>query len=140
LKHWGLQCIQALFADPDRWGSVLHSLGTRGLIVWFYRDYLPFSGAHCSQDPFSFNWTQALQYVFKKEGDDRVKKAAIFFLACEANPYTRPTLDPRCHENKGDSDVEAKDRILVQQVRCELVKDQMVLSGSKFWVSRTVRT
>jgi hypothetical protein len=46
MKHWGLQCVQALLANPDSWGSVLHSLETRGLIVWLYRDCLPFSGAH----------------------------------------------------------------------------------------------
>jgi hypothetical protein len=100
LKHWGLQCVRTLFAHPDRWGSVLHSVGTRGLIVWLYPDCLPFSGAHCSQNPFSFNWKQSLQYVFKKEGDDRAKNAALFFLACEANPNTRPSI-PAAMRAKG---------------------------------------
>ena len=48
--------------------------------------------------------------------DCRAKKAALFFLACEANSATRLSL-PAAMRAKGYSDVEAADRILVQQVR-----------------------
>jgi hypothetical protein len=53
--------------------------------------------------------------------DDRAKKAAIFFRACEANPDTRLSI-PAAMRAKGYSDVEAADRILVQQVRRESQK------------------
>ena len=46
----------------------------------------------------------------------RTKKAALFFLACEANPATKLSI-PAAMRAKGYSDVEAADRILVQQVR-----------------------
>jgi hypothetical protein len=35
----------------------------------------------------------------EKKVNDRVEKAARFFLACKANP-TRKTLNPCCHESK----------------------------------------
>jgi hypothetical protein len=35
LKHRGLQWDWALFADPDRWGSIPCSLEMRGLQWWF---------------------------------------------------------------------------------------------------------
>jgi hypothetical protein len=47
--------------------------------------------------------------------DCRAKKAALFFLACEANPATKLSI-PAAMRAKGYSDVEAADRILVQQV------------------------
>ena len=53
--------------------------------------------------------------------DCRAKKAALFFLACEANPAMRLSL-PAAMRAKGYSDVEATDRILVQQVRRESQK------------------
>ncbi len=53
--------------------------------------------------------------------DDRTKKAAVFFRACEANPDTRLSI-PAAMRAKGYSDVEAADRILVQQVRRESQK------------------
>jgi hypothetical protein len=53
--------------------------------------------------------------------DCRAKKAALFFLACEANPATRLSL-PAAMRAKGYSDVEAADQILVQQVRRESQK------------------
>jgi hypothetical protein len=53
--------------------------------------------------------------------DCRSKKAALFFLACEANPATRLSI-PAAMRAKGYSDVEAADRILVQQVRRESQK------------------
>jgi len=53
--------------------------------------------------------------------DCRAKKAALFFLACEANPATRLSL-PAAMRAKGYSDVEAADRILVQQVHHESQK------------------
>jgi len=53
--------------------------------------------------------------------DCRAKKAALFFLACEANLATRLSL-PAAMRAKGYSDVEAVDRILVQQVRRESQK------------------
>ena len=49
------------------------------------------------------------------------KKAALFFLACEANPATRLSI-PAAMRAKGYLDVEAADRILVQQVRRESQK------------------
>jgi len=53
--------------------------------------------------------------------DCRAKKAALFFLACEANPATRLSI-PAAMRAKGYLDVEAMDRILVQQVRRESQK------------------
>jgi hypothetical protein len=53
--------------------------------------------------------------------DDRAKKAAIFFQACEANPDTR-LLIPAAMRAKGYLDVKATDQILVQQVRRESQK------------------
>jgi hypothetical protein len=53
--------------------------------------------------------------------DCRAKKAALFFLACEANPAMRLSL-PAAMRAKGYSDVEATDRILVQQVHRESQK------------------
>jgi hypothetical protein len=53
--------------------------------------------------------------------DDRAKKAALLFLACETNPDTRLSI-PAAMRAKGYSDVEAADRILVQQVRRESQK------------------
>jgi hypothetical protein len=50
--------------------------------------------------------------------DDRAKKAAVFFQACEANPDTRLSI-PAAMRAKGYSDVKAADRILVQRVRRE---------------------
>jgi len=49
------------------------------------------------------------------------KKAALFFLACEANPATRLSI-PAAMRAKGYSDVEAVDQILLQQVRRESQK------------------
>jgi hypothetical protein len=53
--------------------------------------------------------------------DDCAKKAAIFFQSCEANPDTRLSI-PAAMRAKGYLDVEAADRILVQQVRRESQK------------------
>ncbi len=53
--------------------------------------------------------------------DDRAKKAAVFFRACEANPGTRLSI-PAAMRAKGYSDVEAADQILVQQVHHESQK------------------
>jgi len=53
--------------------------------------------------------------------DCSTKKAALFFLACEANPATRLSI-PAAMRAKWYSDVEAADRILVQQVRRESQK------------------
>jgi hypothetical protein len=104
--------------------SVLHSFGTRGLIVWPYRDCFPFSGAHCSHDPFSVfseaSTSTCLQKGYKV--DDRAKKAALFF-PCEANPDTRLSI-PAAMRAKGYSDVEAADQILVQQVRRKSQKNK----------------
>ncbi len=55
--------------------------------------------------------------------DDRTKKAALFFLACEANPDTRLSI-PAAMRAKGYSDIEDADQILVQQVRCESKKNK----------------
>ncbi len=53
--------------------------------------------------------------------DDRAKKVAVFFRACEANPDTRLSIHAAMRA-KGYSDVEAADQILVQQVRRESQK------------------
>ena len=50
--------------------------------------------------------------------DARAKKAALFFLACEPNPVTRLSI-PVAMRAKGYTNVEAANRILIQQVRCE---------------------
>jgi hypothetical protein len=47
--------------------------------------------------------------------DGRAKKAALLFLACEANPDTRLSI-PAAMRAKGYSDVEAANRILVKHV------------------------
>ena len=54
--------------------------------------------------------------------DDRAKKAALFFLVCEANPATRLSI-PAAMRAKGYSDVDAMNRILIQQVRHESQKN-----------------
>jgi hypothetical protein len=50
--------------------------------------------------------TKKFNNVFEK--DDRAKKAAVFFRACEANPDTRLTI-PAVMRAKGYSDVKAVD-------------------------------
>ena len=55
--------------------------------------------------------------------DDRATKAALFFLACEANPATRLSI-PAATRAKGYSDVDAMNRILIQQVRRESPKNK----------------
>jgi hypothetical protein len=55
--------------------------------------------------------------------DDRAKKTALLFLACEANPDTRLSI-PAAMRAKGYSDVKAVDQILVQQVRRESQKNK----------------
>jgi hypothetical protein len=57
------------------------------------------------------------------KGDVRAKKAALFFLACEPNPVTRLSI-PAAMRANGYSDVEAADRILVQQVRRKSQKNK----------------
>ncbi len=94
--------------------------------MWLYRNCFPFSGVHCLRDPFSFNWKQALQHVFEKDEykvDDHSKKAALFFLACEANPDTRLLILAALRAN-GYTDVKAADQILVQQVRRKSQKNK----------------
>jgi len=57
------------------------------------------------------------------KGDASVRKAALFFLACEPNPVTRLSI-PAAMRAKGYSDSEPADRILVQQVRRESQKNK----------------
>ncbi len=57
------------------------------------------------------------------KADARAKKVALFFLACEPNPVTRLSV-PAAMRAKGYSDLEAADRILIQQVRRESQKNQ----------------
>jgi hypothetical protein len=56
--------------------------------------------------------------------DDHAKKAALFFLASEANPDTRLSI-PAAMRAKGYLDVEATDQILVQQVCCKSQKNKL---------------
>ena len=53
--------------------------------------------------------------------DCRAKKAANFFVACDANPNTRVKI-PNAMRIKGYSICEAADRSLQMQVRCEADK------------------
>ena len=53
--------------------------------------------------------------------DHRVKKAALFFLACGLNPDTRAKI-PDAMRIKGYSNVEATNQSLQQQVRCKAEK------------------
>ncbi len=53
--------------------------------------------------------------------DYRTKKAALFFVACDANPDTRVKI-PDAMRIKGYSPSEAADRLLQQQVRREAEK------------------
>ena len=55
--------------------------------------------------------------------DDRAKKAALFFLACEANPATRFSI-PAAMRARGYSDVDVMNRILIQQVHRESQKNK----------------
>ena len=55
--------------------------------------------------------------------DDRAKKAALFFLACEANPTTRLSILAATRA-KGYLDVDAMNQILIQQVRRESQKNK----------------
>jgi hypothetical protein len=54
--------------------------------------------------------------------DRRAKKAALFFLACDANPDTRVNIIPDSMRIKRYSISEAADRSLQQQVRREVNK------------------
>jgi hypothetical protein len=54
--------------------------------------------------------------------DRRAKKAALFFLACDANPDTRVNIIPNSMRIKRYSISEAADRSLQQQVRREVNK------------------
>jgi hypothetical protein len=56
---------------------------------------------------------------------DRVKKAALFFLACEANPATRLSI-PAAMRAKGYSDANDMDQILIQQVCHESQNNNLV--------------
>ena len=67
MLHRVLLGYRALFADPDRRGSIRFSLMKRG-IVWLSRNWFPFPGAHCSCDPLSLHRKQAFHHVFEKEG------------------------------------------------------------------------
>jgi hypothetical protein len=60
--------------------------------------------------------------------NDRAKKAALFGLACEANPATRLSI-PAAMRAKGYLDVDAMDRILIQQVRRESQKIRKLSSS-----------
>jgi hypothetical protein len=77
--------------------------------------------------------------------DDRAKKAAVFFRACEANPDTRLSI-PAAMRAKGYSDVEAADQILVQQVRRESQKKPKILlvlslqPHCRYWPCRPKQT
>jgi hypothetical protein len=51
--------------------------------------------------------------------DDRSKKAATFFVACEPNPDTRLSI-PAAMRAKGYSEAKSADQILVQQVHHDL--------------------
>ena len=53
--------------------------------------------------------------------DRRSKKAALFFVACDANPDTRVKI-PNAMRIKGYSPSEAADRSLQMQVRREADK------------------
>jgi hypothetical protein len=50
--------------------------------------------------------------------DERAKKVAFIFLACDANPITRLSI-PAAIRAKGYSNVEASNQTLQMQVRCE---------------------
>jgi len=74
--------------------------------------------------------------------NDRAKKAALFGLACEANPATRLSI-PAAMRAKGYLDVDAMDRILIQQVRRESQRNKKILlvrrqwSGLQCWLCQT---
>ena len=54
--------------------------------------------------------------------DYRTKKAALFFVACDANPDTRVKI-PDAMRIKGYSPSEAADRLLQQQVRGKIKEE-----------------
>ncbi len=82
--------------------SALHSLGTRGLIVWLYHHTLSLSPVRIFQAiHFLYFPKLALQHVFKKEGvwykvNDHAEKAARFLHVRQILPQD----NPRCHESK----------------------------------------
>ena len=63
--------------------------------------------------------------------DDRAKKAALFFLACDANHITR-LLIPAAMRAKGYSNVKASDQIFVQQVR----RESQTIKSQKYSLSQ----
>ncbi len=89
LLIWCLLWNRGLFADPYRWGSVLHSLATRGMIVWIYHTVSLSPVRIAPMTHFQYFQKLALQHVFKKEVDESAEKAALFFSACQPNPVTK---------------------------------------------------
>ena len=83
--------------------------------MWFYCNRFPFFGASSSVGPNSLSIRAMSSKRKEYKVDARAKKAALFFLACETNPVTRLSIPLAIA--KGYSDLEAADRILVQQVR-----------------------
>jgi hypothetical protein len=82
------------FANLDQWGSVPHSLGMWGLIVWLYHtvSLSPLRIAFC--DPFSV-FSEHFNMSSKRNEykvHDRAEKAARFFVACKANAGTRLSI------------------------------------------------
>jgi hypothetical protein len=117
---WNCDC--GLFADPYRWGSVLHSLGTGGLIVWHYHTVSLSPMRNVPVIHFlslrSKHFNMSLEYNMV---NDHAKKAALFFLTCKAIMATRFSICASMRANMY-LDVKTVDQILAQQVQRESQK------------------
>jgi hypothetical protein len=93
--------------------------------VALYRDCFPFpEGTLFSRPLFCLLETKKFNMSsIRKEYhvDDRSKKAATFFVACEPNQATRVKISDAMRA-KGYSDVEATNRTMQNQVRREVEK------------------
>jgi hypothetical protein len=120
----GLQWDWALFAVSYQRGSVLHSLGTRGLQCCFTAivslspvrivlatHFLPLRGKH---------FIMSLEREEYKV-NDCAEKAARFFIACQANPATKVKVI-KAMRVRGYSDSKAAGLTLQMQVHCAIQK------------------
>ena len=114
MLHRGLQWDRALFAGSDHRGSVLHSLTKRGLNWCFTKIVSLSQGLIVYSHPIFAQLEAGISPSSKRREyhvDRRSKKAALFFMACDANPDTRVKI-PDAMRIKRYSPSEAADRSL----------------------------
>ncbi len=119
MLHRVLLGYQALFADPDRQGSIRFSLMKRGLQCGFLA-IGSLSPGHivCATHFLSIGSKHFTMSSKSREYhvDRRSKKAALFFVACDANPDTRVKIPDAMRIKGYYSPSEAADRSLQMQV------------------------